>query len=549
MPKDVILTPEGLEKLKDELEDLQTTAAARSPSASRRRGSSATSRRTPSTTTPRTSRRCSRRGSPSSRSKLRSASVDRRQGALERHRPRRLDGPRQGREAASRRRTRSSARPRPTPGEQRSPTSRRSARRCIGRKRGDDRRGQRSPAAQPASSRSPRSTSRPSRDGRRARPRRPGPGRAVRPRAPRHPPRASSSACAPTGVDPFPHAFPGRRADRGGARRAHDGLEPGGRGQRPALPRRRPPGRPPRPGQMARSSTSSTAPGRIQLQARADVLGEERMRAPARPRPRRPGRRRRHRPSARAAASSRCASTDFAVLAKSLRPPPDKHHGLTDVETALPPPRAGPDRQRGGARALHDARAGRRRDPPLPRRRAASSRSRRRSCSRSTAARWRGRSRRTTTRSTAPLPAHRDRALPQAADRRRPRARLRDRQGLPQRGHLVQAQPRVHDARVVRGLRGLRPTRCARVRGGRRRGAPRRPATTGELDFTPPWRRDDAARRDPRRAPASTSCAAPRPRRRCAASDARAAGHRRARPSGPGPSSSTTCSPSTSSRR
>jgi hypothetical protein len=40
---------------------------ARSPSASRRRASSATSPRTPSTTTPRTSRRCSRRGSPSSR--------------------------------------------------------------------------------------------------------------------------------------------------------------------------------------------------------------------------------------------------------------------------------------------------------------------------------------------------------------------------------------------------------------------------------------------------------------------------------------------------
>ena len=67
MQKDVILTPEGLEKLKQEIEDLSTTSAARSPNGSRRRASSATSPRTPSTTTPRTSRRCSRRGSRRSR--------------------------------------------------------------------------------------------------------------------------------------------------------------------------------------------------------------------------------------------------------------------------------------------------------------------------------------------------------------------------------------------------------------------------------------------------------------------------------------------------
>ena len=72
------------------------------------------------------------------------------------------------------------------------------------------------------------------------------------------------------------------------------------------------------------------------------------------------------------------------------------------------------------------------------------------------------------------LPPDRDRAVPQAADRRRARARLRDRQGLPQRGRLVQAQPRVHDARVVRGVRRLPrhdgPDRAAR-RAGRARGA------------------------------------------------------------------------------
>ena len=72
--------------------------------------------------------------------------------------------------------------------------------------------------------------------------------------------------------------------------------------------------------------------GRMQLHARADVLGEERM--------------------ARLLALDlgdllgadgtvfrtrrgelSLAIDDFALLAKSLRPPPDKHHGLADVET------------------------------------------------------------------------------------------------------------------------------------------------------------------------------------------------------------------------
>ncbi len=72
--------------------------------------------------------------------------------------------------------------------------------------------------------------------------------------------------------------------------------------------------------------------GRLQLQARADVLGPERMAALLdldlgdlvgvdgtvfR--------------SRRGELSLKV--TDFAVLAKSLRPPPDKHHGLQDVET------------------------------------------------------------------------------------------------------------------------------------------------------------------------------------------------------------------------
>jgi lysyl-tRNA synthetase, class II len=74
--------------------------------------------------------------------------------------------------------------------------------------------------------------------------------------------------------------------------------------------------------------------GRIQLQARVDVLGEERMErllsldlgdligvdgTAFR--------------SKRGELSLRV--DDFTILAKSLRPPPDKHHGLQDVETRL----------------------------------------------------------------------------------------------------------------------------------------------------------------------------------------------------------------------
>ena len=109
-----------------------------------------------------------------------------------------------------------------------------------------------------------------------------------------------------------------------------------------------------------------------------------------------------------------------------------------------------------------------------------------------------------------PLPAHRDRAVPQAAHRRRARARLRDRQELPQRGRLVQAQPRVHDAGVVRGVRRLRgrhaPDRGARR--GRRAAGPRhdgdRRAKGQAIDLAPPWRAHAAGRRHRREDAAST---------------------------------------------
>ena len=53
------------------------------------------------------------------------------------------------------------------------------------------------------------------------------------------------------------------------------------------------------------------------------------------------------------------------------------------------------------------------------------------------------------------VPAHRPRAVPEAARRRRLRAGVRDRPGVPQRGHLAPPQPRVHDARALPGLRRL----------------------------------------------------------------------------------------------
>ena len=95
------------------------------------------------------------------------------------------------------------------------------------------------------------------------------------------------------------------------------------------------------------------------------------------------------------------AIDSWTLLAKSLRAPPEKHHGLSDVETRY--------RQREldlmaseEARELFMTRA-RDRSPRCgaSSMRRGSSRSRPRSCSRSTAAAWAGRSSRTTTSSTA----------------------------------------------------------------------------------------------------------------------------------------------------
>jgi lysyl-tRNA synthetase, class II len=131
------------------------------------------------------------------------------------------------------------------------------------------------------------------------------------------------------GIDPFPPAFPGV-TPIAEVRAAHAGLQPGEEtdaGYRVAgrLTQRR------GQGKMAFLDLVDRS-GRIQIQARADVLGPDRM----------------ERlvdldlgdligvdgtvfVTRRGELSLRV--DDYTVLAKSLRPPPDKHHGLRDVET------------------------------------------------------------------------------------------------------------------------------------------------------------------------------------------------------------------------
>jgi lysyl-tRNA synthetase class 2 len=143
--------------------------------------------------------------------------------------------------------------------------------------------------------------------------------------------RRKLEALREAGIDPFPHAYPGVVAVAD-VKAPHEGLEPGeetdarvrvaGR-----LAARR------GQGKMAFLDLVDRS-GRIQLQARADVLGRESL--------------------------DRLVSLDlgdligadgtvfktrrgelsvkvddWALLAKSLRPPPEKHHGLTDTETRL----------------------------------------------------------------------------------------------------------------------------------------------------------------------------------------------------------------------
>jgi len=131
------------------------------------------------------------------------------------------------------------------------------------------------------------------------------------------------------GIDPFPHSFPGV-APISAVRAAHEHLEPGGEtdaSYRVAgrLAARR------GQGKMAFLDLVDRS-GRLQLQARRDVLGEEAMgRLLALDLGDLVGVDGTVFSSRRGELSLRVDS--HAVLAKSLRPPPEKHHGLQDVET------------------------------------------------------------------------------------------------------------------------------------------------------------------------------------------------------------------------
>ena len=142
--------------------------------------------------------------------------------------------------------------------------------------------------------------------------------------------------------------------------------------------------------------------GDLQVMVDADVVGAEAARPVAsRRRPRRPRRRHRRGGHHPARASCRCDAESLQLTSKSLRPLPDKHKGLTDPEARV--------RQRyvdlivrPEARDMAYIRVDRRAQRPrLAPRRAASSRSRHRSCSWSTAARTPGRSRPTSTPTTS----------------------------------------------------------------------------------------------------------------------------------------------------
>ena len=146
-------------------------------------------------------------------------------------------------------------------------------------------------------------------------------------------------------------------------------------------------------------------------------------------------------------------ASHLGFLVKALRPLPSKWHGLTDVRAAVPAAvrRSHRERQRQGD--VRDARENRPLHSQLLRwawvHRSgdaddAADRERRGGPAVSHASQ-RARHR--------PVHAHRAGALPQAAHRRRTVARVRDQPQLPQRGDLHAAQPRVHDAGVLRGIR------------------------------------------------------------------------------------------------
>ena len=208
----------------------------------------------------------------------------------------------------------------------------------------------------------------------------------------------STTRMRAAGVDPYPVGFAAHRQPRRGARAVRRPAADAATGERVVGHRpRRPLARPRRRSASPRCATAIRRPagdaGRDRLGRRRAARVEARTSTSATTsastaRSSRPG-----------AASCPCWPTGWAITAKCLRPLPDKHQGLSDPEARV--------RQRyvdlivnpDGARMLQirsDGGPGRARLLPG----AATSRSRRRCCSRCTAARTPGRSSRTSTPTT-----------------------------------------------------------------------------------------------------------------------------------------------------
>ena len=284
----------------------------------------------------------------------------------------------------------------------------------------------------------------------------------------------------------------------------------------------------------------------LQVHAKTDVLGDESFERLTSPGPRRPHRHRRHRLHVTREASSPCAPGLDAAREESLRPPPEKFHGLEDVETALPPPRGRPDRQP-GARELFILAHQRSCAPSAAGwTSAASSRSRRRSSSRSTAARWRGRSRPTTTRSTATSSCgsrtelYLKRLIVGGIERVYEIGKDFRNEGVSHKHNPEFTMLEWYEAYADYDDIAERLEAADRRR--RERGSGRPSERDGEIDFAPPWTRVTLRDAITRARPASTS------REHPTASAARRRWAPRPTRTRAGASSWTTCSRSMSSR-